>query len=195
MIRTKNHYRPSRPVIDALQDAGHGLCDACLVMAVGKTKNDAITPARRLCKEGTAVSHGGTCNGCGKSRIITQLVKSKPQKAPITPAAPTELSLNINQLDELRRELIIHLNKLDPANPRDGFAKRVGQLRNTGQLSPTIAALMLTHGAYRNEMYYTPFKPCSPEIGILNQITSYLRTYLEEAKQKVSDTGMTNHAH
>jgi hypothetical protein len=194
MIRTKNHNRPNRPVIDALQDAGDGLCDACLVIAVGKTKNDAITPARRLCNQGKALSHGGTCNSCGKSRVITQLVKAHTGKAPTAPSLPASGSLHINQLDDLRRELIGYLNRLDPANAREGFAKRVGRLRNIGELSPTVAALMLTHGAYRNEMYYTPFKPCAEEVGILNQVTSYLRTYLEVASKSLPTQGTPNHA-
>jgi hypothetical protein len=177
-----------REVLDALEDAPNGLCDACLQKALGASSHQHVNATCRNLeiegRLGRSKSAQEECDGCLKIRVINRLVPSvqRAQPAPKAQKAPGGNSIGINELDDLRREIIQFLNKIDPGSAKDGFGKRVSALRSNQLLPPLIASLMLTHAAYRNELYYTSYQLTGDEMLILESIDKFLRSFLASAK-------------
>lgn len=175
-----------RHVLDALEDAPQGLCDACLLKELPLSSHQHVNATCRLLeKEGRLTREKNLneeCQGCLRVRVINRLVPAaKAVKAvtssPITPQSVTA-TFDINELDALRRDVIQYLNKLSPTISKDGFSKRVTTLRNDQLISPTIASLLLTHAAYRNEMYYNKYQLSDYEREILRRIDQHIRITL-----------------
>lgn len=210
-----------REVLDALEDATKGLCDACLLDRVDAASHQHVNATcRNLEKEGRLIREKRgreECDGCGNVRVINRLVprpagtvipadherELKRMLRLLSPATPPvatwrgqiensatpiandktlEADFGINEMDALRREMFQFLNKLDPNNPREGFSRRVTILRNDQTLPSTIASLMLTHAAYRNDLYYNSHVLTPEETQILRAIDKCLRSFIRDFK-------------
>lgn len=173
-----------REVLDLLEDAPNGLCDGCLQDALNvKWRPHVNVTCRNLEREGRLVrekSRTSECERCLKISVFTNRLVPTSTRTATTPSSAIASSrvFGVNQLDDLRRELIQFLNKLEPSSCRDGFSKRVNALRGNQVLPATIASLMLTHASYRNELYYNAYQLSTEEIKILEQIDKYLRGYV-----------------
>lgn len=172
---------PRRAVLDILEDLPNGLCDACLLQTLDAKSHQSVNATcRSLEHEGRLVReklHYIECDGCRKIRVINKLVRAVAVRQ-LNSQTPQKSTFGIDDLDALRRDLIQYLNRLDPNTSREGFGKRVTQLRNNQRLSSTIASLMLTHAAYRNELYYNQTSLAEGECRILEEIEAHLRTHI-----------------
>ena len=168
-----------REIFDALEDAPEGLCDSCLQKACGTSSHQTMNnECRKLELEGRlhrGKSGDSECTGCGKHSIINRLVPFA-EKSPI--GAVEFAPFGIIELDALRRELIQFFNSIDASGSKEGFSKRVTSLRNSQILPATVASLMLTHAAYRNDVYYNSHQLTSDERQILKGIDKFLRAFL-----------------
>lgn len=170
-----------RAVLDALEDVPEGRCDACLSLEIGTTYPQQVNAASRLLeREGRLIRKKELyqeCDGCGKVRVVNRPTRSHAVVASSSIVSQTS-SLGINDLDSLRRDIIQWLNRLNPSTSREGFSRRVTALKNSQVLPATVASLMLTHAAFRNELYYNPRELTDGEFHILEALHKYLRSYL-----------------
>ena len=177
-----------RDILDLLEDVPGGLCDACLKNALQMHSHQHVNAiCRGLEQEGRLIrvkTAYEECGGCLKVRVINSLQPAPSNVKPTNTqgSKSSGSSFGINELDGLRRDIIQLLNRIDPGSSRDGFSKRVSALRSNQQLPSVIASLMLTHAAYRNEIYYNTHQLCDSESRILKEIDIFLRTYITTFK-------------
>jgi len=170
-----------RGILDALEDYPQGICDSCLRLLLHATSHQTINGAcLKLEIEGRLVREKSKlieCERCKKNSITNRLIPLAPQP-PVEPLQVARGLFGISELDDLRRKLIQYLNAIDPLGSKEGFSRRVANLRNSQTLPSVIASLMLTHAAYRNELYYTPRPLNGDEVQILQAIDKYLRIHI-----------------
>jgi hypothetical protein len=172
-----------REILDILEDAPNGLCDGCLLRATSaKQRPQVNTICRILSDEGRLVrgKSGLDCEHCHKV-ITPNSLRPVPGKSS-NRSDQASSALAINDLDKLRREVIQFLNKLDHGTSKEGFSRRVAMLRNNQVLPSRIAALMLTHASYRNDVYYNGYVLTDDECRIVDSIEKCLRAYIDTYK-------------
>jgi len=172
MFHTKNHNRSNKPVVNALLGFPKGLCDNCLASVVGMTRNDAITPARRLLGPNKTIQDYGRCERCKQHRQLTRLALEA--KVPSPEAATNTSSVKLGDLDATWRVATEYLDSLDGALNNEGFATRIEKLREARKIAPTFAALLLTCLTYRHEMRYHSFEASTDEENILMHVRNFL---------------------
>jgi|SRR6185437_5412105 len=173
-----------RQILDILEDASNGLCDGCLLKKTGAKQRPQVNNiCRILSDEDRLVREKGSleCDCCGKTIYLNRLKPVPIQLA--SKIAEADCVVTVNQMDELRREMIHYLNYLDPNNSREGFSKRVLALRDSQSIPTGIASLMLTHASYRNAMYYNRYTLSNDEGRILDLVSRYLRSYVKDSNR------------
>ena len=130
-FHTRNHHRSSRPVIDALRSFPKGLCNACLTEVVGKTRNDALTPAQRLRNwDGATLDHA-ICERCLQLRNLNLLFKNQGVESSGNQRTP----LKLHDLDRVWKLVSGYLERLDGGDPKLDFAHRIERLANDRKIS------------------------------------------------------------
>lgn len=184
MFNTKDHNRSSKPVITALRGFPKGLCDNCLSDVVGKSREDAVTPARRLLSPNYATRNYGTCERCQTYRKLNRLVTTKTLSED-SAASPL---IRLRDLDSLWEQVTAYLDRLDGGGAKEDFASRIETLRKARKIAPTFATLLVTCLTYRHEARYRSFEASPEEDEILRHLLAFLGAQLGEAPKTESSS-------
>jgi hypothetical protein len=181
---TRNHHRPSRPVLDALRSFPKGLCSACLIEVVGKTRDDALTPAQRLRNWNGAKYDSGFCERCLAQRNLHLLIK----KHAVISSGNQSPSLKLRDFDMVWELVSGYLDRLDGGDSKLYFTDRIDHLTADRRISKTFAALLRTFGTYRHLRRYNSYQLSDDEQQILSLIGVCIESQLRPLTKRDAET-------
>jgi hypothetical protein len=165
-------------ILEALESHANGLCDDCLEgVAAVHPRQQVNQICRPLSASGAILRAKSQCPACGTLKLVNSIGGARSQhrlrmlenpELPMPPRGGNVTTLpNADRsgvgvpwdaapsLDELRRQMIRILDRLDGARQKgEGLAARIGRLRDSSLIPSVPACMMLTLNALRNIAVY-----------------------------------------
>jgi hypothetical protein len=169
-------------IAEALEEQ-NGLCDACLGRITGITPHQAVNAVcRRLEDQGRLHRDPSPCPKCHETRITNTLgvLDGIPSRADSSSLSDRAVGTP-GWLDNARRDLIGHINKLEGMTSKgEPFSRRVTRLREEGRLSGRLCCLIQTVNGFRNLACYEQYKLNDAERQIVHLAYAEIERWMEQ---------------
>ncbi len=171
-------------ISEALETQQH-VCDGCLVKITGIHPHQAVNSACRRLTDRKAVSRDrGICGVCGHARIVNRLNTPTTEFTPNSTRQshhPESSNGTIEWLDNVRRNVIWHLNRIERSSPQgEPFSKRIIRMQDEGSIPAPIACLIQTLNGFRNVACYEQHRLSDAQRQIVGLAYGEVATWMKQ---------------